>query len=136
MSAQNKIPSQTTSLLATAVVDICDSQSCYHPVRIMLDWGSTDCFISQKCLRRLGLVRRPYSTVIHGLNQMSSISSNGITRCKIKPEKLPGPTFEAIVVPKLSSNLPLYDLHEGQWDHLKGLQLADKKYFISRRKDE
>lgn len=129
----NNYVSQSTCLLATAVIDIYDGKGCFHPIRIMLDSASQSCFISEKCLRKLGLTRSSFSTTIYGLDQMSSFSSKGLTHCVIKPKNLSEPSFsfDAIVVPKVCSNLPFFDLEERNWNHLEGLQLADQTYFLS-----
>jgi hypothetical protein len=121
-------------LLATAIAEIRDGMGNFQPIRVLLDPGSQCNFISEKCLRRLGLPRRSFSTSIKGLNQMSSFSSKGLTHCFLKPTASQNPVFnfDAIVVPQLCSNMPQFDVQNGDWNHIKGLQLADKNYFLSR----
>ena len=129
----NTFSKTSTVLLATAIAEIRDGMGNFQTIRVLLDPGSQCNFISEKCLRRLGLPRRSFSTSISGLNQMSSFSSKGLTNCFLKPTASQNPTFnfDAIVVPQLCSNMPQFDVQIGDWNHIEGLQLADKNYFLS-----
>jgi len=71
----------STVLLGTAVVDIFDGKGNCQPIRILIDSGSQSNFISERCIRRLGLPRRSFSSSIFGLNEMTSVSTKGLTHC-------------------------------------------------------
>lgn len=127
----------STILLATATVEILDGRGNFQPIRVLIDSGSQSNFLNEKCLRHLNLPRKQFSASIYGLNQMSSISSRGITQCVIKPQTQTYPTFsiDAIVVPDLCSNIPSFTLEQNEYPHLEGLELADKEFYKSRPVD-
>ncbi len=127
----------STVLLGTAMVNIQDSTGHYRPIRILIDSASQASFISEKCIRQLGLLRRRYNIPILGLNQMRSQTSNGMTHCRIKPQNLSTPvfSFEAIVLPNLCTDMPSIPLNGSRWKHIKHLNLADKTCQVPRAID-
>lgn len=130
----NACEPQSTVLLATAVVHILDGARNYQPIRVLIDSGSQSNFVTDKCVQRLRLPRTHLSTTIYGLNEMSSFSSKGLAHCVVRPMTGSEPvlSFEAIIVPKLCSDMPSFDLQEPSWEYLSGLDLADKTFYLSR----
>jgi len=61
------------------MVDIFDGKGNCQPIRILIVFGSQSNFISERCIRRLGLPRRNFSSSIFGLNEMTSVSTKDWT---------------------------------------------------------
>ncbi|KAJ8973698.1 hypothetical protein NQ317_000750 [Molorchus minor] len=120
---------RTTVLLSTCVVDMMDCRGNFQPIRALLDSASQACFISERCLNRLGLPRRKFSAPVYGLNQSSS-SSNGLAYCTIKPQGQSEPcfSFEALVLSQLCNDMPSIKIEENMWPRISNLKLADKTY--------
>ncbi|KAJ8914081.1 hypothetical protein NQ315_014276 [Exocentrus adspersus] len=116
-----------TVLLSTTVVQILDSAGKYQAVRALIDQGSQANFITENCLRKLGLPVTPLNTPISGVNQMSSIVSKGTTTSSIKPLDRLNPTFsfKALIVPTICRKLPSSEIPLQSWSYLKDLKFAD-----------
>ncbi|KAJ8977410.1 hypothetical protein NQ317_003191, partial [Molorchus minor] len=124
------LTSKSTVLLSTALVEILDSCGNYQPVRALIDQGSQANFITERCLRKLGLSRSHLTVPITGINHMSTLVSKGITISKIKPiasleSIIP---FEAIVIPSICENLPSTNIVGKNWEHISHLKLADPDF--------
>ncbi|XP_044748988.1 uncharacterized protein LOC123311742 [Coccinella septempunctata] len=121
----------TTILLSTCVIHVKDFNGNFQKIRILLDTGSMANFISDTCVRRLGLPRRRISIPVEGLNGMTSSTTQGTTSCLIKPCDQSGPTFslEAIIIPKVCSNQPKFHINPRDLTHIHGLKLADPKFY-------
>ncbi|XP_043476349.1 uncharacterized protein LOC122507611 [Leptopilina heterotoma] len=63
-------PSQV--YLATAIVDVLDSQGRYQPCRVMLDGGAQSCTITSNCVSRLGLKQTPFEIPLLSIDDMST----------------------------------------------------------------
>ncbi|KAJ8937182.1 hypothetical protein NQ318_017031 [Aromia moschata] len=124
--------SNTTVLLSTANIEILDIFGNYQTILVVIDSGSQASFITEKCFRRLGLRRFHLRTPIQGLGEMSSEATSGVT-CKIKPLGLPSPILllDAIIVPKICSNLPSSNISVKNWKHIGNIKLADNNFNIS-----
>lgn len=132
-SLTNVLPSKTTVLLSTAMVDILDVRGNYQSVRVLLDSGSQTNIISQKCLNRLGLPSSPLSLAIFGLGKTSSSVSKGVT-CTIRPKDRLEPQFsiETVVLPKICSDMPNAYIECHEWKHLANLKLADPHFNVPK----
>ncbi|KAJ8914076.1 hypothetical protein NQ315_014270 [Exocentrus adspersus] len=121
------VSNESTVLLSTTVVQILDSAGKYQAVRALIDQGSQANFITENCLRKLGLPVTPLNTPISGVNQMSSIVSKGTTTSSIKPLDRLNPTFsfKALIVPTICRKLPSSEIPLQSWSYLKDLKLAD-----------
>lgn len=130
--ASTKPSQQSTVLLSTAEVEIRDIRNNFQRVRVLIDTASMANFISEACCNRLGLARSHFSIPINGLNDMNSMSTKGKTHCTIKPLHNLAPlfSFDAIVIPKICSNLPNVLVNTTNWSHLRNLPLADAKFNI------
>ncbi|KAJ8978287.1 hypothetical protein NQ317_001566, partial [Molorchus minor] len=121
--------SQTTVLLSTCIIEVRDYLGNYQLIRALLDSASQACFISEPCLKRLGLSRRRSSAPVLGLNHSSS-STNGLVHCIIKPVGLTEPCFsiEALVLPKLCADMPSIQIDKINWPHISNIKLADNSF--------
>lgn len=125
-------PHTAMVLLSTAHVEVLDSLGNYQTVRILLDSASQANFITQNCVNKLGLSRYKTSLSIHGLGQMSSVASRGVT-CTLRPKGHLEPIFtlDAVVLPRICPNMPTTNIPVNQWSHIANLNLADPHFNIS-----
>jgi hypothetical protein len=73
-------------LLATTVIEVKDMHGNFHRVRVILDnYCSQGSFITQKCLRRLGLRFTPSTMHVKGINPGAGSISPGFSECLIRP---------------------------------------------------
>lgn len=119
-------------LLGTAMVNICHAGFVYK-ARALLDSGSEGTFISEKLFNRLKLPFQRTMAKISGLN--NSISAEVQKECKFTL----GSTIDdkvkisstALVVPKLSGNLPSRAIDLESIFNLPKIQLADPEFYKS-----
>ncbi len=117
-------------LLATGLVNVLDSQGNPHSVRVLLDSASQANFISKRCFNRLGLTSSKLNIPIKGIGEMSSLVSQGVTLFSIGPpinNKLLV-NLEAIILPKVCSDMPTAFFKTDSWDHINNLKLADPSF--------
>ena len=70
-------------------------------VSAVLDCGSTDCFVTEWLVRRLGLRQFPVETEIHGVGDKTTKASTAV---RLKVEKL-GYELKALVLPQICGQL-------------------------------
>lgn len=123
---------QQTVLLSTCEVDVKDIRGHFQKIRILLDTGSMANFVSEACVRKLGLSRRRFSVPVEGLNGMSTSTNSGLVQCTIKPHGHQNPifTFEAIVIPIVCSNQPKMHINPTEMIHIQNLKLADSQFHV------
>lgn len=121
--------SPATVLLATARVEVLDARGQYQNIRILLDPGSQTNIITQKCVKRLGLECFKTPLAIFGLGETSASVSDSIT-CTIRPigSINPSYTIDAVVLPKICSNMPNNFLPYHEWYSLSNIKLADPTF--------
>ena len=128
-STGSSVPS---SLLMTCQVKIDAPDGTSIKARALLDPGSTTSFVSERIVQSLGLPRRTKCLTISGIGGLShksplqSISTFDISSlCSPKAKY----TLTAIVVPRVTCDLPLQPVHVGsEWNHLSDLTLADPDF--------
>lgn len=123
---------QHTILLSTCELEIKDIRGNFQKIRALLDTGSMANFVSESCVRRLGLCRSKFSIPVEGLNGMSTSTNSGIVHCVIKPCSLSIPifSFEAIVIPKVCSSQPKIHINVSELKHIRNLKLADSRFHV------
>lgn len=121
---------QSTCVLPTAEVEIKDVFGNFQKVRVLLDSGSMANLISESCVNRLGLKRQQCSVPLQGVNDLTSISTKGITQCFIKPVGKSDPTFtfEAIILSRVCSDHPKTSIHLSNLHYIKNLTMADSNF--------
>ncbi|GFW90894.1 DUF1758 domain-containing protein [Trichonephila clavipes] len=135
---QNKVAASVNSiqtyfsLLPTLNINIKNIlwENCQVPV--MTDSGSESTFISEKCLKLLGIKRKNTRFQIKGLQDSKIAMTKGCVEIDLaslhNPKvKLP---VKAYVVEKLTAPLPTEKINEAHFSHLKNACLADPKFFI------
>lgn len=120
----------TDVILGTALVEILDSRGFYHTVRVLLDCGSQSSYISQKCVKKLGLPRYNLSLSIHGLGNMKETTSSGGTTCTLKPVGRAEPFIEVevVILNKICSDIPNTLIKNSDFPHFSNLNLADPNF--------
>ncbi|XP_050514907.1 uncharacterized protein LOC126890102 [Diabrotica virgifera virgifera] len=123
-------------LLATAVVEIMDGCGLYQPVRALIDGGSMTSFVSQSCIRQLGIRHSSATLSVQGIGAIKS-TVVGRVDLQIKPVDRVDPIFncEAFVLPKICEDLPVVSLDVGHWSYIANLKLADPRFHLSGKVD-
>ncbi|XP_075167809.1 uncharacterized protein LOC142239965 [Haematobia irritans] len=123
-------------LLGTAMVNIVH-QGMTYPARALIDPASEASFITEKMQKLLRISITSATSAISGVNQSVSITSRGIC-----PLSIGSPIDEsvlveatALVLPKISGNLPSFQVSRNYMSRLPGLRLADPNLFDSRPVD-
>ncbi|GFT76069.1 integrase catalytic domain-containing protein [Trichonephila clavipes] len=125
------------SLLPTLSVNIKNILGENCQVRVMTDSGSESTFISEKCLKLLGLKRKNARFQIKGLQDSKIAMTKGCVEIDLvslhDPKvKLP---VKAYVLEKLTAPLPTKKINEAHFSHLKNACLADPKFFVPNNID-
>jgi len=70
-------------ILATAVINVMDARGILQPCRTLLDNGSQSCFITSKCVKKLGI--KQYVTIIpiFGVGELTT-QTRGLTKVTIQ----------------------------------------------------
>lgn len=120
----------STVILGTAVVHVLDQTNSYQPCRVLIDSGAQTNFISIDCLQRLGLSTRKCCFDIFGLAG-EGVKNNGMTSFTMKPRHSNEPYFniDAVVLTKLTGDLPTVQLPQSVIDEYRNLILADPQFY-------
>ncbi|GFS92171.1 hypothetical protein TNCV_1113161 [Trichonephila clavipes] len=123
------------SLLPTLSVNIKNILGENCQVRVMTDSGSESTFISEKCLKLLGLKRKNARFQIKGLQDSKIAMTKGCVEIDLvslhDPKvKLP---VKAYVLEKLTAPLPTEKINKAHFSHLKNACLADPKFFYPKQ---
>lgn len=126
------LPLNKSVLFATAVVCIQDQMNRPIQCRVLLDSASQTSFISDSCVRRLGLQKTESTTPIQGLNQMSMCASLGNVNLNISSCINPSFTYnlDCIVLSNICGALPSATVSCRKWKFLNGLSLADPRFNV------
>ncbi|KAJ8957790.1 hypothetical protein NQ317_005821 [Molorchus minor] len=120
----------TSVLLSTARVEVLDIRGHYQIIRAIIDTGSQTSLITQKCANRLGLPRRKIHSEIHGIGSTDVHSQLGCVYISLRPLGKPNSdlTADAIILPRICSDLPGKLLPKDGWSHIRNLTLADPDF--------
>ncbi|KAJ8978078.1 hypothetical protein NQ317_000636 [Molorchus minor] len=121
-----------TVLLSTVKLNIRDSFGNFQTIRAILDSGSEACYIAKRQVQRLGFKITQCCVNIVGLGGMNTTTSGEVTST-IKPLNRETPMYDInlIVLDKICSDMPAYNLDISKWTHIKNLTLADPDFNIS-----
>jgi len=115
-------------LLATAIVDIQTKDKQYIPCRILMDSASQLNFISESCVRRLGLVKQQKGTHIQGVNQLNTSTQHSVLvklRSNYTDWKA---TINCSVLPQITEKTPTRKIDVSSWKLPSKIQLADQQF--------
>ncbi|XP_036347161.1 uncharacterized protein LOC118756508, partial [Rhagoletis pomonella] len=124
-------------LLPTAVVSVQAKDGAVLDFRVFLDQGSQVSFITERASQMLRLRRKEVHVRINGLANMKITEASSSVNFKFHSKYNIQNSFEvnAYVLPHVGSRMPERRLLTDQWEHLKGLQLADPTYYIPQSVD-
>lgn len=117
-------------ILGTAVVHILDSFNNYQTCRVLIDSGAQSNFMTLDCFQRLGLSAQKCPYNIYGLGG-ENVKTNGMVSCTIKPRHSASPCFDlnAVILSRLTSDLPTVQIPNNVIHHFKDLELADPWFY-------
>ncbi|UYV79842.1 hypothetical protein LAZ67_18000896, partial [Cordylochernes scorpioides] len=123
-------------LLSTAIIHIQDVNGEDQIFRALLDNGSQRSLITEKCAAKLGIPIRRKRIAVGGLGDQVVESSLGEVLIRFSFH-FDHQSFEttALVLTKLTNNIPSFTVKKINYSHMKGLILADPSYFKSREID-
>uniref|UniRef100_A0A0A9Z510 Uncharacterized protein n=1 Tax=Lygus hesperus TaxID=30085 RepID=A0A0A9Z510_LYGHE len=123
----------TSVILGTAVVQIKDIRGQFQDVRLVLDCGSQHSFITQRCVRRLGLDVSKFSKRISGIGETAFEGAKGQTACTIRPRDKMSPniSINAVVIRNITSFLPSNPFPQHLIKTFSHFELADPKFWVS-----
>ncbi|XP_053968732.1 uncharacterized protein LOC128870164 [Anastrepha ludens] len=126
----NALP-EINTLLPTVVCEVTDCNGEQQQCRMLLDSGSEKTIISENCVQRLGLRRQHSRIPIHGLNNIATGVSHGWVSLHIT-SMVDGESFnvEALIMPTISSSVPVQRLDKAQYSSFLSLDLADPTFYI------
>ena len=128
--------SHNSVLLSTAMVKVKDSHGEYKLCRVLLDPGSESSYVTDKCVRELGLKPSKCNVEITGITSMSIGKAKGVLNLNIS-SILRNFNFDAncLVFSKVTGRLPSFSCVGHTWDYLAGLSLADPDFLEPREVD-
>lgn len=128
----NTVSCGKTVLLSTAVVEVLDNWGNYQSVRLLLDSGSQANFMTETCARRLGLKKSQSGVPIYGLTNSEVCTDLGKVHCTLRPRGNSRTTMacEAIVMPKICTDMPSSEIDNSRWKMFKDVLFADPTHHI------
>ncbi|XP_069355024.1 uncharacterized protein [Maniola hyperantus] len=111
-----------------AVVRVRDARNELHTARLLLDNGSTANFVTKQLSDRLGIVKKPVSSTVNGINNQTSLISES---CKLVIESYYGGYTEAIscyIIAEITKYLPSSYIDTMHIPIPKNIQLADPSF--------
>lgn len=123
-------------LLATALVKVTSPNNDQLILRALLDQGSEASFISEAAVQHLKLKKSPIHLSLSGLGGVTTGESNSVVTFRIGAIHAGALiTMQAFVLRTLTKTLPERTIHNRQWRHLNGIELADPRFFESNTID-
>lgn len=117
-------------VLGTAIVHVLDSFNNYQACRVLIDSGAQSSFISIDCFQRLGLTANKCPYNIFGLGG-EYVKNYGMVSCAVQPRHCSTPSFniDAVILPKITSDLPTVPIPDKVINEYEHLQLADPSFY-------
>lgn len=119
------------ALIATAIITIYDKYGRPVQLRALLDSGSHINAITTDAQQKLHLPRTLTTTNIHGVGGIQS-AVHGAVNVLFTSRFKSGQRFymQALIMSKLTGQLPSTSLNIKQWYHTHGIELADPYYHL------
>uniref|UniRef100_A0A8D8YFY3 Peptidase aspartic putative domain-containing protein n=1 Tax=Cacopsylla melanoneura TaxID=428564 RepID=A0A8D8YFY3_9HEMI len=121
--------SDTTVLLGTVKVNVCDCYGNMHAVRLLLDSGSQSNFLTKKLVNQLGLPLTKVRESVKGICDTAS-PVQGSTSFTFQSRLDPKLSFscDAYVVNQVLDKMPTCSIDSRFLSHLSGLPMADDNF--------
>ncbi len=125
------VSADESGVLMTAMVTVRDKLGRAQPCRVFIDPGSQADFMTDDCVRRLGLQRKSCSIGIGGIGGVTAGRSKGKVTVRLTSNQDQKSTLDVqlLILEKLTDYLPSVSCENKDWIHFKGLNLADPKWF-------
>lgn len=123
-------------LLSTAIVKVKNSQGQLVYCRALIDGGSQTSLITESCCKNLNLPLYESRNTILGLdNKVAAVATKRV-ELEFSPHFSQDIfSVNALIVKNLTCSLPNFSIAEFDLPHIKGLQLADPSFHVSRPVD-
>ncbi|CAG7726311.1 unnamed protein product, partial [Allacma fusca] len=133
----NSTTNQSQVLLATAVVEVKDNHGSLQTCRVLLDTGSQASLITASGANKLGLKRKEVHCQVTGIAASGVATANSMVSIQIssRVETEFTLTINALVLQKVTGDLPTFTCNPSGWKHLSGLRLADPLYYKTQAVD-
>ena len=118
-------------LLATAQVKIKDCKGNEHICRALLDCGSQSNFIKESTVRRLGLEQTRNRVPTAGINIATSVTNYNVELQMSSMTNNYASILNCLVLPRITSNMPMNDIDISAWEFPSDVVLADKDFHKS-----
>lgn len=117
-------------ILPTAVINCRDVSGHLQPIRVILDTGSENSFITETCMELLGLHREKAYLSVTGISGSDAGSTRGKTRLKLSSrfDENQSVDIDAYVLSKLTRKVPEAPIDIRDWEFAKGIRLADPDF--------
>ncbi|XP_036347099.1 uncharacterized protein LOC118756443 [Rhagoletis pomonella] len=116
-------------LLATAEIYLQDHAGRWQPARVLFDNGSHASFVTEACIQRLRLQRKPSAAHVTGIGSTDGGKVKGETILSLAPRSLDQHfTINSLILSKITNDLPSVCVQMSSWPHLRNLALADQHY--------
>ncbi|UYV67106.1 hypothetical protein LAZ67_4003903 [Cordylochernes scorpioides] len=124
---------QLEMTMALSKIKIKDNNGVPQTCRALIDSGSQANFISGQCRKRLGLEYVTLHSQISGISGHFASHSYGLVEFEFTPHFKSDELFKvnALMLDKLTNNLPTFTCPKSNLAHLKTMPLADPDYNIS-----
>ena len=124
----------TNVLLATAMVPVVTSRGVYN-CRALLDSGSQASFITEACVQQLGLKRHHHDIHIDGIGKGTTTKANDMVDLIMKPENRNSLEVSAVILQRITKNLPILPVSILDWKQTNNRKLADPTFYIPGKID-
>lgn len=126
----------TTTLLPTAIVKIQNKFGRYILGRALLDSCSASSFVTESFAQNLQLVRKNARISVSGLGHTTIGESKGYISMNIMAKDHDIPLrIDALIMQKITSNVPSVAINCSTWNHIKDLNLADDHFNLPGKID-
>lgn len=121
--------SNTTVLLATAIVQLQDASGKMQSFRALFDTGSQSNFITESAVNRLNLKSAPSTATVSGIGEADAPILGDVS-CAVGTNNRVLFKLDMHVIPKVCGDQPIAQLNTSGWSHIKSLPLADPGFDI------
>lgn len=121
--------SNTTVLLATAIVQVQDASGSMQSFRALFDTGSQSNFITESAVNRLKLKWSQTAARVSGLGETAASILGNVT-CRIGTNDKTFFELDLHVLSKICGDQPIANLNTSGWSHIAELPLADPGFDI------
>lgn len=118
-------------LLATAWVKVETLNGQIENLRVLVDSGSQASFITENCVQHLRLKRKSISVPVNGLGASNAGHSSALVSVNLKSsvDSTFNLVLDALVLKKLTGQLPNFELSVDCLPNFCGISLADPQFF-------